>query len=109
MRERVKAPNISAKEIGERLKRARLNSDLTQAEVAKHANISRKSVVNAEKGNVKLENLVAIMMVLNLSDHLDQLIPKQEISPIQLSKLEGRKRQRASGTKDLDKQGRSDW
>ena len=38
-----------AEEIGDRLKQARLNRDLTQSEVAKLAGIARKTVLNAEK------------------------------------------------------------
>ncbi|POB69441.1 transcriptional regulator, partial [Vibrio vulnificus] len=39
-----------AEEIGDRLKQARLNRDLTQSEVAEIAGIARKTVLNAEKG-----------------------------------------------------------
>jgi putative transcriptional regulator len=104
----MSAKTIS-EEIGERLKQARLNADQTQAEVAKFANLSRKTVVNAEQGNVKLENLVSIMMVLHLTPNLDVFLPKQEVSPIELSKLHGKRRQRASGTRGLDRTNRSDW
>jgi len=45
-------------ELGERLKQARLNINMTQSEVADIAGINRKGVLNAEKGNVKLESLV---------------------------------------------------
>lgn len=86
-----------AEEIGERLKQARLNRDLTQAEVARLAGVARKTVLNAEKGKAQLETLIAIMMALDLTDHLNLFLPKQEISPLQLAKLQGKKRQRASG------------
>lgn len=98
-----------SQEIGERLKQARLNADLTQSDVAKHTNLSRNTIVHAEQGNVKLENLIAIMGTLNLTPNLDLFLPQQKISPIELSKLQGRKRQRASGTKRLDDKSRSDW
>ena len=45
-----------AEEIGDRLKQARLNRDLTQSEVAEIAGIARKTVLNAEKGKVQLDN-----------------------------------------------------
>lgn len=103
------SPNILAEEIGARLKQARLNADLSQEEVARNAGLSRKTVINAEKGQVTLEKLAAIMMALNLTDDLDKFIPKQELSPIQLSKLEGRKRKRASGKTHLEKSRGGDW
>ncbi|WP_445493688.1 helix-turn-helix transcriptional regulator [Photorhabdus sp. SF281] len=86
-----------AEELGGRLKQARLNNDLTQAEVAELLGVTRKTVLNAEKGKVQLEVFVAIMAALNLTGQLDLFLPKQSISPIQLAKLQGKKRQRASG------------
>ncbi|MAS26261.1 MAG: transcriptional regulator, partial [Oceanospirillaceae bacterium] len=44
------SPQAVCGELGERLKQARLNRDLTQSEVADMAGISRKLVLNAEKG-----------------------------------------------------------
>ena len=38
-----------AEELGERLKHARLNADLSQARLAELAGVSRKVVLNAEK------------------------------------------------------------
>lgn len=86
-----------AEEIGERLKQARLNRDLTQSDVAVLAGVARKTVLNAEKGKVQLEILIAIMKALDLTDQIDLFLPKQIISPLQLAKLQGKKRQRASG------------
>ena len=84
-------------ELGERLKRARLNRDMTQAEVAKRAGVSRLAVLNAEKGNVRLNVLVAIMSALDLAGQLELFLPNQEVSPVQLARLRGKARQRASG------------
>ncbi len=83
-------------EIGERLKQARLNKDLTQSEVAMLAGVARKTVLNAEKGKVQLEIFIALLMALELTEQLDLFLPKQQISPLQLAKLQGKQRQRAS-------------
>ena len=56
-----------AEEIGDRLKQARLNRNLTQAEVAELAGIARKTVLNAEKGKVQLNIMIAILMALDLT------------------------------------------
>lgn len=97
-------PLALAEEIGERLKQARLNRDLTQSDVAELAGVARKTVLNAEKGKVQLERLMAILIALDLTDQLDLFLPKQEISPLQLAKLQGKKRQRASGQRrDIEK------
>ncbi|WP_027850078.1 helix-turn-helix transcriptional regulator [Marinospirillum insulare] len=99
-----------AEELGERLKQARLNQNVTQAEVAKAVGINRRLVINAEKGKAQLEVFVAILVALNLTEHLELFLPKQQISPIQLAKLQGRQRQRASGQKSPDEEeDESEW
>lgn len=90
------SPLAIADELGGRLKRARLNADLTQAEVASRAGLSRKTVLSAEKGKVQLENLVAILISIDMVNQLNTFLPVQDLSPIQLAKLRGKERQRAS-------------
>jgi putative transcriptional regulator len=102
-------PAALAQELGERLKQARLNHDLTQHEVAKRAGLGRKTVLNAEKGKVQLENMVAIMMALELTDQLNLFLPKPEVSPRQLAKLQGKKRQRASGKHTDSEEDLNPW
>ncbi|WP_417559463.1 helix-turn-helix transcriptional regulator [Marinomonas sp.] len=104
-----KSASALSEELGERLKQARLNLNLTQSEVAALAGVARKTVLNAEKGKVQLEVFVAIMIALNLTDQLNLFLPKQEISPLQLAKLEGKKRQRASGVHRKNNKGRLEW
>lgn len=104
-----KSPTAIAQDIGSRLKQARLNADLTQVEVANQAGVSRKAVLNAEKGKVQLETLIAILEVLHLTSQLDSFLPVQAISPIQLAKLQGHKRQRASGRKTHHHEDGPEW
>ncbi len=104
-----RAPSAIAEELGERLKQARLNADITQIEVADQAGVSRKAVLNAEKGKGQLEVFIAILSALSLTSQLENFLPVQEISPIQLSKLKGRKRQRASGQHSSDEQEAPEW
>ncbi len=104
-----KSPAAIAEELGARLKQARLNADMTQVDVAEQAGVTRKAVLNAEKGKAQLEVLIAIMAALKLSRQLDNFLPAQEISPIQLAKLQGRKRQRASGQRASAKREPSAW
>ena len=102
------SPAAIAEEIGNRLKQARLNADLTQAEVASLSGLDRRTILNAEKGKVQLENLVAILVSLGMADQLNMLLPVQEISPLQLAKLKGKKRQRASRSKNRKARIRED-
>lgn len=91
------SPAALSELLGERLKLARLNQDLTQAQVAEQAGVSRKVVINAEKGKASLEVFVALLQALNQVSQLDQFLPPQTLSPLQLAKLQGKRRQRASG------------
>jgi putative transcriptional regulator len=93
------SPAAIAEELGNRLKQTRLNVDLTQAELAARTGLNRRTILNAEKGKVQLENFVAILASLNIADQLNIFLPVQEISPLQLAKLKGRERQRASKAK----------
>ena len=108
----MKLDNMSAsaiaEELGNRLKQARLNADLTQGEAASRAGLNRKTILNAEKGKVQLENLVAILVSMGMVSQLNIFLPEQEISPIQLAKLKGQERQRASGSMSENVQGRKD-
>lgn len=96
----TKSSSAIAEELGQRLKQARLNRDFTQEQVAERAGVSRKAVVNAEKGKTQLLVFVAILDALDLAEQLDRFLPPQPLSPIQLAKLQGKQRQRASGQRD---------
>lgn len=91
------SPAAISLEIGQRLKRARLNADITQVELAKRTGLNRRTILNAEKGKVQLENLIAILAVLDLINQLNTFLPDQQLSPLQLAKLKGNERKRASG------------
>jgi len=106
------SPVAIAEELGNRLKKARLNIDFTQAEVASRAGLNRRTILNAEKGKVQLENLVAILVSMDMADQLNMFLPVQEISPLQLAKLKGQERQRASKSKKQNpriNEGKSSW
>lgn len=99
------SPIYIASVLGERLKSIRLNRDMTQEEVANKAWVSRRAVLNAEKGNVKLSDLIAILGALNMLNNFNVLIPEVPLSPIELLKLKGKARKRASGNnKKIQKQ-----
>lgn len=95
------SPRQQAARIGQRLKQARLNANLTQSAVAARAGVSRKAVQGAEAGRVQLETLLAILQALALSDQLDRFLPEPPPSPLQLARLHGQRRQRASGGEPL--------
>lgn len=86
------------RELGGRLASARLASNLTQAELAEEAGVSKRTVERLESGEVasRLSALVRICRVLGLLDRLDALVPPAVPGPVEQLKLAGRSRKRAS-------------
>ena len=58
--------------------------------------LSMKAVRNAEQGKRTLITYIKILRALNALDNLELFIPQTRVSPLQLAKMAGHKRQRAS-------------
>lgn len=87
-------------ELGARLERTRLERNLSQRELAGEAGVERKAVQRIEAGEpVKLTSFIRVLRALGLLDALDQLVPEPLASPIELLKLHGKRRRRASGAR----------
>jgi transcriptional regulator with XRE-family HTH domain len=86
--------------IGERIQKERLNQDLTQAGLAERAGITDRTVRSLENGEgPTVETLVRVLRALGKLGALEAFLPEPGLSPLQLAKLQGRERQRASGRK----------
>lgn len=98
------------REIGERLARTRLERNLTQAQLAKSAGISKRTLERLESGaaSTQLATFIRICRALSLLQRFDTFLPKPIASPVEQVKLHGRKRQRASGTR-VEKTGDKKW
>ena len=84
-------------ELGRRLRQLRLAQNLTQQSLADEAGVSVATVRNLENGKrTQLITLIRVLRTLGLLADLDRLVPEQRPSPIELLKLRGRERQRAS-------------
>lgn len=93
--------------IGEFIKKERLNSNKTQAQLAEEAGINRWTISQIENGEaITMVSLIQIMRALNILHILEIFSIKQEISPIELAKLDQNKRQRA---RNNDNTKLSDW
>lgn len=85
-------------ELGERTARQRLNQNITQAELAKRAGVARIVIHRLENGlGCTLESLLRILRALGFLEQLSLFLPEPGLSPVQLAKLKGAKRQRATG------------
>lgn len=84
-------------EIGKFIKSRRIEQNLTQEEVAHKAAISRSTLSLAERGEkITLGNLVKIIRVLDAMYVFNHFKEVKQISPMQLTKEEEKKRKRAS-------------
>jgi transcriptional regulator with XRE-family HTH domain len=84
-------------EIGERINRMRLNRNITQMDLVRLSGVTRIVVQRLENGHgCTLESFVQIVRGLGCIDQLDSFLPEPGISPIQLAKLKGKQRMRAS-------------
>ena len=88
-------------ELGGRLTRIRLERNLTQAQLAKEAGVSKSTVQRLEAGAVatQLSGFIRVCRVLDVIERFDLLVPEPVPSPVAQLKMAGRKRQRASTTK----------
>ena len=90
--------------MGSRLLAARLRCNLGQEQVATFAGISKNAVQKAEKGESLLSTYIKILRVLDLLDDLDNFLPEPSISPIEVIKMQGKRRQRASRSRTGEKE-----
>jgi DNA-binding XRE family transcriptional regulator len=97
-------------ETGERLGRTRLELNLTQANLAKTAGISKRTLERLESGaaSTQLTTFIRVCRALGLLQRFDMFIPKPLASPVEQVKLHRRKRKRASGTR-VEKTFKKKW
>ncbi|MCB1050673.1 MAG: helix-turn-helix transcriptional regulator [Acidobacteria bacterium] len=73
------------KELGARLAQIRIQTRLTQAELAERAGISLPTLTRFENGaSIQLSNFLRILRALDLLGSLELVFPQSELSPIQL-------------------------
>lgn len=95
--------------IGEFIKKERLNNNKTQAQLAEEAGINRWTISQIENGEaITMISLIQIMRALHILHLLEIFSFKQEISPIELAKLDQNKRQRARNNENNNTK-QSDW
>ena len=90
-------------ELGQRLMQLRLSQNLTQAEVATQAGVSKRTVERCEVGvSIQVTNLIRLCRPLGFIKNFDKLIPELPLSPIAQLKMRGKVRRRASSAKTTD-------
>lgn len=96
-------------ELGQRLKTLRLRKNTTQEALAQAVGLSLNAIKAMEAGRFKSTTLIAVLRHFQALDHLDQFLPAPPISPLQLAKMQGKQRERASSKRGKPKPGKTDW
>jgi transcriptional regulator with XRE-family HTH domain len=90
-------------EIGKRIARCRIDHQVTQADMAEQAGVSKRTVERIEAGaSAQFSTIIRILRVLDLLQGLAHLIPESGPRPLDLLKQKGKVRQRASGKRQPD-------
>ena len=104
------ADDAILRQLGARLALIRLERNLTQADLAIDAGVSKRTVERMEAGGAtQLVNLVRVCRALGLVEGFDALIPEPVPSPVAQLKLRGKERKRASSAKPPAPQGKWQW
>ena len=85
-------------ELGGRFAQRRLELQLTQEMLADQAGVSKRTVERVEAGSTtQISTMIRMLRVLGLLDRLETLVPEAGLRPMDLLKLKGKARKRASG------------
>lgn len=96
--------NAVLEELGRRLRRRRIDLGLTQADLAEEAGVSKRTVERLEAGApTQTPNLVRILRSLDLLNTLSRLVPETGPRPMELLKLKGKQRQRATSRRSQNR------
>jgi transcriptional regulator with XRE-family HTH domain len=87
--------------LGERLARARIDLNLTQAALAEASGVAKRTIERLESGEAatQLSGFLRVCRALGLLERFELLLPEPLPSPMAQLKHQGRKRQRASSLK----------
>jgi transcriptional regulator with XRE-family HTH domain len=87
--------------VGGRLRAHRLRNNVRIEDLAHRAGLGSATVKKAEHGeDVRLSTLIKLLRAFDRLEAFDALLPEPPVSPIALSKMSGKTRQRARRRQD---------
>lgn len=96
--EKLLADEAILTELGGRLAQRRLALQLTQEMLAEQAGVAKRTVERIEAGaTTQISTLIRLLRALELLDRLESLVPEAGPRPMDLVRLKGKARKRASG------------
>lgn len=84
-------------ELGARVKKTRLERNIRQKDLADNSGVSLTTIQRLEAGKpINTLHFISILREFDMLETLDVLFPEYVPSPIQLKKMQGKQRDRAS-------------
>ncbi|MEO1029284.1 MAG: helix-turn-helix transcriptional regulator [Pseudomonadota bacterium] len=109
MAQKISSENL-IKSLCLRLDAIRLSQNISQADLALEAGVSRRTLTRLADGQaISLDSFVRVMQALGLTEHLISLLPDPTIRPIDRVRFAGQERQRARTRKRDDKKTEASW
>src|SRR6478735_6898424 len=98
-------------ELGERLARARIDLDLTQAALAEKSGVAKRTIERLESGEAatQLSGFLRVCRALGLLERIDLMLPEPTPGPMAQLKQQGHLRQRATGRKAAGEPKKWTW
>lgn len=82
----------------QRLEAIRLSQNISQADLARQAGVSRSTMTRIADGkSISLDSFIRVVKALGLADHLAALLPDPSVRPVEMVSHAGKQRRRASG------------
>ncbi len=97
--------------VGSFIQQARLQQNKTQQDIATAAGVNRSTIVQIENGSGgTLLSFIQILRALEQLQLFQSFEVRQQLSPLQLAKIDQMKRKRASGKTSIKiEKDKSDW
>ncbi len=93
-------------ELAKLVKNYRLDMELSQADFARKAGLSLRSIVNFENGaDIKFSNFIKILKALELADNLELLIPDVTKRPSSFLETKKQKQRARKNKKTVESSG----
>ena len=89
--------NTITEQLGKKLEQIRLSQNISQADLAEAAGVSRSTMTRIADGKgISLDSFIRVMQALGLANHLAALLPDPSVRPVERAKQAGKQRRRAS-------------
>ena len=90
--------------LGKRIDEIRLKRNITQANLAHEAGVSRSTVtrLGREDKGISLDSFIRILKALHLESNLEKILPSSDLSPLEELKKKNKKTRQRARTKKTD-------